>query len=227
MKYRIIAPVLAIAITSVAAAAAQQPPATVRVHLDGDPRLVLEMKDEIGWTFVCQAPCDLRVPFDNAYRVNGEGIQHSRKFGLPWTYGEARLDVRPGAQGLHVFGIVTMAFGVSAMSIGLGTMLMSLLTESCGDCIGGFADTTAPNVAWALMGGGLAALIAGGVIIADTKTQVDVTTQEPPRTASNFLPERRALAAPPIIVGVPVFGVSFGRMSTARPSRRRRRSPDR
>lgn len=206
MKRDVVVAAMAAAIALGGRASAQE--ATVRVHLEGDPRLVLETRVEGGWTPICQAPCDQRVSDDALYRVNGDGIQPSRKFALPSTYGEAVVVAAPGSAGLHTFGLVTIGLGAAAFIAGLQTMLVAVLTETCGDCIGGFANTTAPNVAWALMGGGVLALIGGGIAVGESKTQVDLTTQDLPRAAATVIPERRVLAPPPA-VGVPVFGFSF------------------
>jgi hypothetical protein len=203
---------LALAATLAVGAPARAQQATVRVHVEGDPRAVLQLRwpGERHWEDVCQAPCDLRVPIDATYRVNGDGIQQSRRFRLPSTYGEARVDVAPASSDTHVFGIVAMGLGGASFVAGLMTMLVAVLTETCSDCIGGFASTTAPNIAWALMGGGAVSIVAGAVIFAETKTQVGVTTADAIHApqAPMVLPERGAVALPPV-AGVPVVGFRF------------------
>jgi len=210
MKPTIAALAAAVAFASASPAFAQdEGVATVRVHVDGDPHAVLEIDDGGTWAAVCNAPCDQRVPLDAHYRINGEGIQQSKKLSLPSTYGIAHLDVQPGSAGLHVLGIVGLSLGAASMIAGLQTMLVAVFTESCSDCIGGFANTTEPNVAWALMGAGLLSMIGGGILAADTRTQVNVTTADPSPTArAAVLPERRALVVPPA-VGIPLVGFSF------------------
>ena len=189
-------------------ARAQEVAPTVRVHVEGDPRAVLEMRDDLGWAAVCQAPCDRRVPLDASYRINGDGIQQSKKFVLPSTYGEARVEVAPAPSGLHVVGVVAVSLGAASFVAGLQTMLIAVFSESCSDCVGGFADTTAPNVAWALMGVGLLSMIGGGVLTATTRTQVSVSTADQASSSSAALRERPTLPLAPA-VGVPLVSLSF------------------
>jgi len=200
---------LAASLASAGSARAQQEP-TVRVELDGDPRTVLEMSwGDRHWQPVCRAPCNVRVPLEARYRVNGDGIQPSHRFALPSTYGAAHVAAVPASASTHAFGIVLLSLGGASFVAGLQTMLVAVFTESCSDCIGGFASTTEPNVAWALMGGGLIALVAGGVLVGETRTQVDVSTADVPAAfAPPVVPERRALVLPPT-VGLPVFGLAF------------------
>ncbi|HEY1958331.1 MAG TPA: hypothetical protein VGH28_22095 [Polyangiaceae bacterium] len=203
------ASIAVVAITIGIAAPARAQEATVRVHVDGDPRAVLETRYDGPWAAICNAPCDIRVPLDASYRINGDGIQQSKKFSLPSTYGVARVDVTSGDAGIHALGIVGLALGAGSMMAGLTTMIVAVFSESCSDCIGGFANTTEPNVAWALMGAGLVAMIGGGVLVGETKTQVSLTTAEPgPAARAAVLPERRAIVVPPA-VGVPIVGISF------------------
>lgn len=205
MRPALAASAILAALALTASARAQDVVPTVRVHIEGDPRAVLEMHSEAGWTVVCEAPCDRRVPLDVRYRINGDGIQQSKRFELPSTYGEVRVDVAPAPAALHVLGVVWASLGGAAFIGGLQTMIVAVFTESCSDCVGGFANTTAPNVAWALMGAGALSVIGGSVLVAQTRTQVTLTTED---HVSVVAPERRAVVAPPV-VGVPVFGFSF------------------
>ena len=118
------------ALTGASTARAQddQPPITVRPHLEGARGLRLEQKgpqtsedDESQWTKVCDAPCDRSVPVDGTYRVaGGPGITPSGDLHLRGHYGERVLisvdrtttTRRETGKGIVIGGAVAVGAGV-------------------------------------------------------------------------------------------------------------------
>ncbi len=56
----------------------------VKVHVDGDARLVIERKltDSDLWESVCRGACDEMLPRDGSYRLTGRGIRPSLPIAL-------------------------------------------------------------------------------------------------------------------------------------------------
>lgn len=185
---------------------------TVRVHLaTTNDNVVLEARGEGGWIVMCTGTCDRNLPKDAIYRINGEGIQPSKKFALSSGDETQWLDVQTGSAGAHTFGLVTLIMGISGMPIALSLLLTGAVTYACSNCVAGYADTTMLNVGWTIAGVSVLAMIVGGVMTASTRTIVTTTT-DPLATdwrSARALREKNLADALPPIVGVPIFGASF------------------
>jgi hypothetical protein len=202
--------------------------ATVIVHLDADPGIVLESiaPGSGRWALVCAAPCDAQVPLGRQYRIAGEGIRASRAFRIEAPPGQ-RVTITVSAASKSAFsgGIAVSSVGAAGIVVGLSVLLFGAL-EACdvvdpntGACVGS-SDGTVETVGLVITLVGAAVLVGGLVLLAsNTRTHAVQTlgalTAQPPR------PETAWLRAPlwheasrdsgglPKAMGVPLFTHSF------------------
>jgi hypothetical protein len=153
------------------------PPSTVRVHMNGPANLALEaLSPERGiWNLVCRAPCDLTLPLEPLYRVTGPSIEGSKAFHLDASPGGyAVLDVNPTSNRAHKEGLavaisggVVLGAGVVSVivyaAIGLGDSLCTSLDQP--NSLGGCADPNQSPPRALLIGGIVAAVVGGAVLI--------------------------------------------------------------
>lgn len=195
---------LAFALVAFSATASAQERRTVRVHVDStNPNVVLETLDSGMWFVVCRGACDRDLPAELGVRVSGRGVQPSKKIVLP-TSGSARISVDAARSLPHVIGLTSFFVGLGSVEIGLDVMLIGWLTNICSNCVDGLVNTTAVNVGWTMLGGGIVAMVVGGLLFATTSTSVVVTD------AFVRVPtfERRAAEGPPAF-GVPILSGRF------------------
>lgn len=178
------------------------------VHVDGSASAVIEAYDfSYQWHPVCTAPCDRHLPYAFGYRIVGPDIQPSRPFALS-SQSDAHLSVEAGSRGLHVFGIVLVPFSAAAVGTGLAFLVIGSLTYACSDCIEGLANTTMVNWGWGLVVGGIVGLVAGGALLAATRTNVKLWGDPIPYVRVSDIALREKSAAPRAF-GSPLFAVSF------------------
>jgi hypothetical protein len=200
---------LAFALVTTASALAHAQNTTGRVHIEGSPDAVLEAYDlSQEWQPVCAAPCDRRLPYAFAYRIAGPNVQRSKPFTLS-AQSDAHLTVDAGSRGLHILGLVLTPMGGGGLAFGFA-FLTGALAYSCSDCVGGFADTTMVNWGWGMIAGGVAALVAGIVLITMTRTDVSLSGEPVHyvRVRDLAFGRERPLAPQPSL-GAPLFSVSF------------------
>ena len=182
--------------------------AHAQVHIDGSRDAVLELDDGDSWRPVCVAPCNVPIPGGPRYRISGPGVQTSRPFALP---PQAQLGVDTGSSELHTLGLIAISFGGASL-VASFVLFLSTIGYSCSDCIDGLANTTTANWGWGTLAGGVVGLVAGIVLVAETRTHVTlmgeplawVRVQDPTLGEASRM-RRDATKA----FGAPVFAVSF------------------
>jgi len=99
----------------------------VRVHVDGDPQVVLERRipDIDLWESVCRAPCDEKLPAEGSYRVTGHGIRPSAPLPLDPVGPNVTLAVKAsysagyyGSLTLAIIGPIMMVAGAFTTIVG-------------------------------------------------------------------------------------------------------------
>lgn len=178
------------------AARADEPAAgRVRVHVRTPEAVTLERRAEDSpWERVCSSPCDVDVPVEGRYRINGDGVHRSRSFRLePSPQGEVTLDVEPGSSLAHTGGVVMLILGLPTTAVGALMLIVSLLPSG--------GDLFAPGAGVFL--GGAAITVGGAVLIKTNRTSVEQTAQVAPPAGARgaVLPARGA--------GVPIVSWTF------------------
>ena len=96
-------------------------PDEIKVHVDGDPNLVVErrIEDTDLWESVCTGVCDRKLPLTGRYRLLGRGIRESLWIALvPPEKDALKLDVRAGYSTAWGGGIALVALGATTMFAG-------------------------------------------------------------------------------------------------------------
>lgn len=167
---------------------------TVRVHIESpEPtelkHVVATGQGEIaGHSFafssaetVCRAPCDEEIPIDSAgdYYVDGS-FPKSGTFTIPSDGQDAVVEVKPGSTVQRVFGWISL--GLAPTLVGGGTVFLITGTPDCTlGCSQEEADDTTPAVVGGtLIGAGVAAAIAGVVLIATSGTTATARAADAP-----------------------------------------------
>lgn len=144
---------------------------TVTVHIEGSSEATLEQQSGAGWLAVCSATCDRALPLDATYRMVGGGMRNSGAFRLAGAPGDrVVLVVDPASRGAFVGGIVLISVGSPVMLIGGMVLMVVAIANAVGDKNTG----TTEAVGWTMLGGGLAGLITGIVLLAgNSRTKVE------------------------------------------------------
>ena len=96
-------------------------PDEIKVHVDGDPNLVVErrIEDTELWESVCTGACDRKLPLVGRYRLLGRGIRESLWIALvPPEKDALKLDVKAGYSTAWGGGIALVALGATTMFAG-------------------------------------------------------------------------------------------------------------
>ena len=96
-------------------------PDEIKVHVEGDPNLVVErrIEDTDLWESVCTGACDRKLPLTGRYRLLGRGIRESLWIALvPPEKDALKLDVKAGYSTAWAGGIALVAIGATTMFAG-------------------------------------------------------------------------------------------------------------
>jgi len=150
------------------------PPNMVFVVLDGSA-LVLQQRDscdEMRWVDACVAPCNVLLPRNNWYRVNGSGIRRSAGFMLRAHGGTGTvLSVETQSRARFIGGWVAVSLGVTFFSVGMPLTSIGAASSNCSSCVA-FLAAGAPNLIAAL-----ASFIVAAVLM--NNSSPSIVTQDP------------------------------------------------
>ncbi|HEX4517737.1 MAG TPA: hypothetical protein VH054_29540 [Polyangiaceae bacterium] len=151
-------------------------PDEIKVHVDGDPNLVVERKieDTDLWESVCTGTCDRKLPLVGRYRLLGRGIRESLWIALvPPEHDALKLDVHAAYSTAWGGGIALVALGATTMFAGtVGFIVGASQHQEEFPCINGCpAQPENHSVAIAggmsfivgalMLGGGIGAILLG------------------------------------------------------------------
>jgi hypothetical protein len=147
----------------------------VRVHVEGDPQVVLERRipDVDLWESMCRGKCDAFLPLEGSYRVSGHGIRSS----VPLTFASApdntvKLEVGTayssgyyGSMMLTILGPIIMLSGTFTAIAGATANHESFDEPPCGfgqTCLTPPPQSNEVTIAGiGMIGTGLVMMIAG------------------------------------------------------------------
>ena len=189
---------------------------TVLVHVRADRPVMLEAlgPQEIRWTRVCLAPCDMEVPLDAVYRVTGPGMVPSRTVELEAAPRDrVTLDVNVKTTGDHRTGegLYVASWVAAGAGLALGAAALAMDPNS----------TAEPILLWSGIGveGAMVAMaITSYVLLQPSGLSQSVAKPELPRVAGGpdvwtRLPVWRDVAGAregvPKMTTVPIFSTSF------------------
>jgi hypothetical protein len=98
----------------------------VKVHVDGDPDLVVERAIEGTelWESVCVGACDRKLPLGGQYRLIGHGIRQSLPVSLvPPTHDALNLEVKAAYATGWAGGIVLVSLAAATLTVGTITFV--------------------------------------------------------------------------------------------------------
>lgn len=148
----------------------QQAMTEVWVHLEGRKGAVLlqQTTSDGPWEAVCSAPCDVRLPIAQRYRVAARGLHESPDFmleGSPGTH--ETLVVGRAGETAFVLGIVGLALGPTLVEVG-GFFEFSLLG-------GDGPNPSVRDTGLALAGIGFVTFVVGLVLILNASSEAIVS----------------------------------------------------
>jgi len=133
---------------------------TVKVHLDANPRVVLEEDANVRWVPVCRAPCDRVLDVRGVYRVSGTNVQRQRVV-LDVDDGKnVTIHVEPGSRTVNDVGLVLLPIGIGALIGGTLVAFASWLQS----------DVDTARFGAALAGGGAVTALTGLMIYIASRT---------------------------------------------------------
>ncbi len=141
------------------------------VHIETDKPLQVETHI-IGreWRFACDAPCDIALDLDKAYRIIGDGVRPSPTFRIAAAPGgRVVLDVATASKSGLVGGIVMASVGAPLMLIGGVIVAVGGLSSASGLSTGDGEKKSG----WIVFGIGAGGLV-GGVILILTNARTNV-----------------------------------------------------
>jgi hypothetical protein len=162
-----------------------------RVHVDA-PRHVSLYRKPPGaenWYLACSSPCDVRLPLDDDYRVQGTDVKRSDTFKLHAINGEAVVRADPSSLTGSIFGgILATVGGITAL---VGLVAVPEKKSRTGGAI-------------ALAIG--SALVVGGFLIyrASAKTDISLVTAPEPGADTNK-PKKSSKAPTPTTMRLDAF----------------------
>jgi hypothetical protein len=154
-------------------------PDEIKVHVEGDPNLVVERRIENTdlWESVCTGTCDRKLPYTGRYRVLGSGIRESLWIALlPPQHDALKLDVKPAYTAAWAGGIALVSVGGAAMLVGAVVFTVGLsqnhFETPCSfqsNCVDNTPANNSMQIAGGMsllsgafiVGGGLAAILLG------------------------------------------------------------------
>jgi hypothetical protein len=149
---------------------------TAFVHVNARGSVILESRarSEDGWVTACATPCDVSLPRDAEYRVNGPDVLPSDAFRLIGVPGQrVRLDVFTASHNRREAAVALLVAGPMGLIAG-SVMIVGGFLGTIGD-----NSSSSESVAAAGLGvgvAGLAALVAGVILIAGNTTSVATST---------------------------------------------------
>ena len=161
-----------------------------------EPRKVT-VGDDMGdsWSFVCDAPCGIRIDPRRTYRVMGEGIVPSIHFNLAPGAGRVALQVHPSRPGTRTFGAVLAVTGVVAALGGTLMFVVDMLLNSVANGIASESTTAQGELSGSAStygNIGIGFLAAGGVLAATSlifllsgETGLTPAESQRPKTTAN------------------------------------------
>jgi hypothetical protein len=157
-------------------------PDEIKVHVEGDPNLVVErrIEDTDLWESVCTGACDRKLPLTGRYRLLGRGIRESLWIALvPPEKDALKLDVKAGYSAAWAGGIALVAIGATTLFAGtVGFIVGANQHQLEVPCTFGSDCTQQENHSVAIAGGMAfivgALLVGGGIgaIILGSQTRV-------------------------------------------------------
>ncbi len=171
----------AIAVTPRTSRADENGTDDVRVHVEGDPQVILERRipDVDLWESMCRGKCDALLPLEGSYRVSGHGIRAS----MPLTFTSApdnavKLEVGTayssgyyGSMMLTIFGPIVMLAGTFTAIAG-ATASHEDFEPPCASgqtCVASPPQSNAVTIAGVgMIGTGLVMMVAGLVGLGTT-----------------------------------------------------------
>jgi hypothetical protein len=201
----------------------------VLVHLDGSAAASLERLDGSEWVWECKAPCDLRLPRSDRYRIVGKGIHESDPFELIASPGsDETIHVRASSKARSTAGAIVFLSGLVGAVSGLIMFEVANANNDCDRDVTAFGDPGPPchsydGLRYTGIGvaiGGLINLAVGALLysahLSSTLTQSSGVDQ-PSRV--EIFPRRsiasksdacaHALPGVPVVSDSPVFSFSF------------------
>lgn len=156
------------------AAFADQDAATrkVLVHVEATGEVGLEQEQMDGWTLVCSAPCDLRLPTGFRYRAGSRGAPTSKPFTLQAPAGGSEtLEVTPGSQLASAGGTTLIVLGATSATIGFTILDVVAIVDNLND------PSEGGIVLGSLMtlGAGVLAFVGGMAMVQGSVTDVSQT----------------------------------------------------
>jgi hypothetical protein len=94
--------------------------AHVHVHVRSREPVIVERRESDRWVPVCSAPCDVALPMDAAYRINGRGVRPSAPFRLEMLARGDRvaISVEPASSVGHTASVaVTMTGAIGFVPV--------------------------------------------------------------------------------------------------------------
>lgn len=140
----------------------------VKVHLTGDPGLVLERKIEGTelWESLCVGTCDMQVPLDGAYRVSGRGVRPSLPIALVPAKKVLHLDTSPAYTAAFAGGVTLVIVGSLAMFGGVIAATVGATQQQVPTDCPPDVSCTPQQVNHASLIGGVLAVLTGALAIA-------------------------------------------------------------
>ena len=133
-----------------------------------------------GWLPLCTGACITSIPNGSRYRVSGSGVRTSRELTNQAGAEPLRLQVTTGAAWTAPVGIVATSVGGVAIAGGFvawGMAGLCALNDEPHSCDSQDAQQTGGGIVMAL---GAATLVTGLVLLATSRTTVDVFDDAPP-----------------------------------------------
>jgi hypothetical protein len=170
-----------IAIAFATSVARADVPDEIKVHVDGDPDLVIErrIEDTDLWESVCTGACDRKIPLGGRYRLIGHGIRESLWIALvPPAKDSLKLDVKAAYASAWGGGIALVVLGAATMFAGtIGFAVGTSQQPEIAPC-GGTCPPPPQNNSVAIAGGMSfivgALMVAGGIgaIVLGSQTRI-------------------------------------------------------
>jgi hypothetical protein len=174
---------------------------------------------------VCTSPCDTVLPTDIEYRATGRAVENSRWFSIPDDAATDVIEVRPASETVKWVGALLIGAGAIA-ELAIFTRALESVGDTAASCSSPTqpqcSGTGTPNGWYLALGGGLASMFAGVVVVLLNGSTKVVQTRgplrpldgTPPSPAASFLEmtrRERGLALVPALPtpGVVLYATSF------------------
>ena len=190
---------------------------TVEVHINAPSKINLERRSaaDAPWEFVCESPCDARVPATDQYRVVGANLNDSAPFYLDAAKGDKlTIGVAPGEKNKEKIGLYVLIGGAVFFVTGIIVIAAGQPNrwDSDGTLSGSRANALAGGIT--LMTLGVAGAVFGGAWMwGNAHSRVGGDTVKPSPARGSLPPASTAgLRTPdlaPAAFTIPVFAHTF------------------